>query len=119
MRFCEKIMPYNFTLKWEQGKTHCIADTLSRAPVFSATELEEDKAELEDPIHCLCKRKYPIIDIIEDATEDKNYVKATAQVLNLGKDKNPKANTPLAEYTRTIPTENGIMLKGGAKIVVP
>ena len=44
MRFRGKIMFYNFTVKWVPGKTHYIADVLSRAPVFSAAELEEGRA---------------------------------------------------------------------------
>jgi len=32
-RFREKIMEYNFEVTWAEGKSHLIADALSRAPV--------------------------------------------------------------------------------------
>ena len=34
----EKIQEFTFDVKWVQGKTHYIADALSRAPVFAAEE---------------------------------------------------------------------------------
>ena len=85
-----------------------------------------DKAELEDAIHCLLAGEDLIINIIEDTSEDKNYVKVAAHLLNLGKDENPEPNTPLAEYTSVIhklslrETDTGklLMLKDGAKIVI-
>lgn len=104
IRFCEKIMHYNFLVRWVQGKTHHFPDALSPAPVFSATELEEDKAELEDAIHCFRAPKDPIKNIIVDALEDKNYIKAKAQLLNLGKDKTPELSKPRGEYTSIIHT---------------
>ena len=43
-------------MKWEPGKTHLIADALSRAPVFTPPEDEEEddhtmvrQADVEDP----------------------------------------------------------------------
>ena len=41
-RLREKMAPYTFDLEWVQGKTHHIADALSRSPVFSAPEEEPD-----------------------------------------------------------------------------
>ena len=41
MRVREKIQEFTFEVKWVQGKTHYIADALSRAPIFAAEE-EED-----------------------------------------------------------------------------
>ena len=38
MRMREKIQEFTFEVKWVQGKTHFIADALSRAPVFAAEE---------------------------------------------------------------------------------
>lgn len=29
----EKLAPYVFSMEWVKGKSHCIADALSRAPV--------------------------------------------------------------------------------------
>ena len=38
MRMREKIIPYTFKITWVAGKTHYIADALSRYPVFGPAE---------------------------------------------------------------------------------
>ena len=40
MRMREKIQEFTFEVEWVQGKTHYIADALSRAPVFAPEEEE-------------------------------------------------------------------------------
>ena len=37
----EKLLPYTFTLKWVAGKSHHIADALSRAPLFQPADLDD------------------------------------------------------------------------------
>ena len=37
----EKLVEYNFTVKWVSGKSHHIADAMSRAPLFSPEETED------------------------------------------------------------------------------
>ena len=43
MRMREKLTNFSFEVKWVEGKTHMIADALSRAPVFQPEE-EDDEA---------------------------------------------------------------------------
>ena len=50
MRMREKILPYSFMVTWVPGKTHYIADALSRYPVF---EPEADHIPTEDATVCL------------------------------------------------------------------
>ena len=50
MRMREKTLPYSFTVTWVPGKTHYIADALSRYPVFQP---EADHIPTEDAIVCL------------------------------------------------------------------
>ena len=69
MRFREKFMFYNFSVKSVPGKTHSIADALSRAPVFSAAELDEDPRDIEDTKHCLRISSDPVLDIITEAAK--------------------------------------------------
>jgi hypothetical protein len=45
-RIREKLVSYNFRIHWCAGKVHCIADALSRAPVFSPEEDELEKPAL-------------------------------------------------------------------------
>ena len=78
-------MFYNFSVKWVPGKTHYIADALSRTPFISAAELDEDPRDIEDTIHCLKISNYPALDIITDAAKDNAYTKAAAELLQTGK----------------------------------
>ena len=50
MRMREKIIPYTFKITWVAGKTHFIADALSRYPVFGPAE---DNFNVDTAIKCL------------------------------------------------------------------
>ena len=50
MRMREKIIPYTFKITWVAGKTHYIAETLSRYPVFGPAD---DNFNIVTPIECL------------------------------------------------------------------
>ena len=70
MRFREKIMFYNFSVKLVPGITHYIADAISRY-IFSAAELDEDPRDIKDTIHCLRISSDPALNIITEAAEHK------------------------------------------------
>ena len=38
-RIQEKLLEYNFSVTWVPGKSHLIADALSRAPLFAPEEV--------------------------------------------------------------------------------
>ena len=48
-KLLEKLRPFSFEVEWKEGKSHLIADALSRSPV--ATPDEEDTAD--DGIHAV------------------------------------------------------------------
>ena len=50
MRIREKLTAYNFSVIWTPGKSHHIADALSRVPVFGPCKLSFELEHLE---HCL------------------------------------------------------------------
>ena len=50
MRMREKVTSYNFSVIWTPGKSHHIADALSRAPVFGPCDLSFEPEQLK---HCL------------------------------------------------------------------
>ena len=50
-RMREKIARYNFVVPWTPGKTHLIADALSRAPMFAPKDLSG--LEIDTAITCL------------------------------------------------------------------
>ena len=51
-RICEKLAEFNMIVKWVPGKSHHIADALSRAPLFAGPE-EEDELSINTARTCL------------------------------------------------------------------
>ena len=64
----EKLAAFNFTVTWVPGKTHLIADALSRAPLFQHEE--HPYLEVDTALSCLTMTKDPYIHIITDNIND-------------------------------------------------
>ena len=71
MRMREKLTSYNFSVIWTPGKSHHIADTLSRAPVFGPCDMTFEPEHLEQ-----CLRIFDASLTRMDATEDGKYMEA-------------------------------------------
>ena len=118
---------YNFSVKWVPGKTHYIADALSRVPVFSTAKLEEDQRDIEDMIHCIRISSDPALNIITETAKDNAYTEADTERLQTGEHATPAESSPLHEYANVLNTlsiaepERGTLLimKDMAKIVIP
>lgn len=67
VKYRESLCPFTFSLTWNAGKDHLIADALSRAPIFPA-EIEE----VEDVQQVLCYRivEDPALQFLFDAAAD-------------------------------------------------
>ena len=63
----EKIMEYTPVVKWVPGKTHYIADALSRSPMF-------DTNEEKYTISCNYQRVQSVWDCIQQGTKSSLYV---------------------------------------------
>ena len=72
MRMREKLTNYSFEVKWVEGKTHMIADALSRVPVFQPEE-EEDET-IDTAIRCLQTRESDELASIADAIDKYNSI---------------------------------------------
>ena len=59
---------YSFKVQWTPGKTHIIADALSRAPLFSPQDLPD--LEIDTAITCLSATSSSSLDIIYSAIDD-------------------------------------------------
>ena len=65
---CEKITVYNFVVQWTLGKTHLIANALSRDPLFAPTDLSGLK--IDTAISCLSVTSTLSLDTIFSAIDE-------------------------------------------------
>ena len=77
----EKVQAFNFTVKYVQGKTHYVADALSRNPVFAAAP---DGTEQEMSAVCHALRRDPAISRLDMAAECDPEYKEVAEALRQG-----------------------------------
>ena len=66
-RICEKLLEYCFTVTRVPGKSHLIADALSRAPLFAPEEIED--IAIDTARVCLGKASSGKLDMIFDAID--------------------------------------------------
>ena len=78
LRFREKLSQYTFDVVWVPGKTHFVADALSRAPVFSPPEIDPlapDDTLASLMVSAVVASEDPFIrDLIADAVQDADYI---------------------------------------------
>jgi len=121
-RIREKLLPYSFTVTWVEGKTHFIADALSRSPVF---EPEEDVTQEIEAMTRAITYQDPALDEITDKT-DMEY-KATIKALKEDADVwSLPQNHPAKQYSKVwrelsiINHKNqDLMIYQGDRIVIP
>ena len=58
---------FSFNVTWVPGKTHLIADALSRAPLFS--HQEQPDLEVYMAITCLAATSHPSLDVVYSAID--------------------------------------------------
>ena len=90
--FRMKIASYDFTLEWQAGKTHEIADALSRYPVFQPDQTDETHAHT-------CRRVHNIMpgeELSQYVKEDEDYQTAARFIQNGGNKCN--VNHPARKY---------------------
>ena len=113
LRFKEALMPYNFTVTWRAGKTHEIADALSRAPVFGPPEFDVSH-------NSLCQRvvEDPSIQLLFDAIDQEYKQRCTR--LRRGE------AAPAGDELKKVWTELGLLddeaetlIVKGQQVVVP
>jgi len=78
-RLREKLTSFCFKVTWTAGKTHCIADALSRAPVFAPSEEEDPNAT--DFTVCNRVAADPAMQVLFDAIEDDDDYKRLIRAL--------------------------------------
>ena len=74
LRFRQRLVDYTFTVEWSPGKDHCIADALSRRPVFAPGEEYEEDASASDAV-CARMISDPAFESILDAAANDDHYK--------------------------------------------
>lgn len=77
-RIREKLAPFSFDIEWTSGKTHLIADALSRAPCFSPPEEPEDTS---NTCNAVLDSHLPLRPLLE-AAADRNYQEVINAIRN-------------------------------------
>ena len=120
-RFRERLTHYTFEVIWTPGKTHLIADALSRAPVFLPKEAEAvicnatlAHTVAEDPA------LQPIYDAIEN---DKDYKSIISAILNGITAKNLPPNHPGKHFSNIWNDlsvfDNTLIVWDDSRIIIP
>ena len=121
----EKIAHFNFELKWVAGKTHHIADALSRAPVFGP---KEQLKEMEEESRCLMIIDDPTINLITAAAGDIEYQRQISALKAAANPTHLEDNHPAQHFQEkwhklsTVPLEENeepLIIKNGKQIVIP
>ena len=113
-RMREKLAAFNFTVTWVPGKTHLIADALSRAPLFQPEEHPD--LEVDTALSCLTMTKDPSIHIITDNISD-NYKLCISDLLN--GTKNSSYLQCLSGLRDRLSVSENMILLDSKRIVVP
>ena len=116
----EKILPCSFTVTWVPGKTHYIADALSRYPVFQP---EADHIPTEDAIVCLSTTAVNTLQCITDAiTQDYlqiiEFLQSNSNQIPIGHQITPYRNIIDRLFIRKLAETTLIMLDHN-RILVP
>ena len=80
-RLREKSVEFSFMVKWVPGKTHHIADALSRAPLFSPEETDDMRIDTVRAFLATTPGMANELDAILNAVEA-NYIKLKHEILN-------------------------------------
>ncbi len=117
VRLREKLARYSFTTAWVEGKTHCVADALSRAPIWDGNKCDEACAALVAARPADSK----VEDLSEKANADDRY-NAIKEAIGKPLTSLPPGH-PAKELTgvwNTIgTTAGGLLVVDGSRILVP
>ena len=136
LRLREKLVPYHFKAVWKSGKTHCIADALSRAPVDNPTaEDQEAEADVHHHLRIVALTSAQEIDdagschmpdlLIDDlrtaAGSDDEYQQLAGIILTGFPDQKADLPPSLRAYWQvkdSLSIDNGIILCG-TRLLIP
>ena len=114
------LVDYKFKVDYTPGKTHLIADALSRAPVFAPAENDE---EMVNTTLCYSIASDPILEpLYKSALEDNDYQRTIQALLDGKSPKNLPLDHPTKLYQNVwddISIMDGLLILGSQKIIIP
>ena len=120
-----KLVDFNFNVTWSAGKTHFIADALSRNPIFSPKDEEDDYSE-ELPsnlnIVCALQTDAHLSEIYEAAENDSDYQQLIQVISNDKKLRNIPPSHPARRFSgvfQSLSIYDGLVVKDDCQIVIP
>ena len=116
-RLREKMIPYNFRIEWKAGKQHCIADALSRAPVFQA---EKDGTEGAAITRAIFHDKS--LDMLKEAAREDSSYQEIVRLFIEGDIKKAGVDHPARAFQSVwdnMSYDNGLLFVNGTQAVVP
>jgi hypothetical protein len=134
LRMRMRIMQYSFDIQWKAGKTHLIADALSRAPVFRTDAEEGTEAKKYEDV---CRKVTVMIseekggvgcnEMLDAAAEDKEYMQMVQEVIKVESMEKLSPILPARQLKHVWgrvsilgdPEKEALMLVDGKRIVVP
>jgi len=114
-RMRERLISYNFTVIWQEGKSHLIADALSRAPVFPGEPEEEEQVQA-NVVMCRRVSEDPALQAIFDAAEECDEYKNAIQAFNEGQ---PPPHWIGKLWTEISLFQDTLLVRDDNRIVVP
>jgi len=116
-----KLASYKFDVVWTPGKTHLIADALSRAPVFDPPEDSSDS--LENVNLCNAIASDPNLNQLHEAAkEDKNYQRIIQAIQDDKQQRILPTGHPAKLYANiweNISILNGLLVVNNKQIIIP
>ena len=106
LRLREKVLQYNFTVKWLEGKSNIMADALSRAPIFRPTSkeiAESEKLKLIYSVRAPAVEDLLLTKIVNAAKTDKEYNVLRKFVITFKQSQGSKRGTLIATLPRAHP----------------
>ena len=118
LRFREKLADYRFNVVWTPGKTHMIADALSRSPVF-----HPDPADHSDDVTVNHVTTDPSLQFIADeASRDEAYGKVRTALLSCVRAADLPPDHPARPFKQVwddLSVDGAIIIYDGQRIVIP
>ena len=121
LRFREKLASYTFEVIWTPGKTHYIADALSRAPVFDPVE-EENECNMLVGLTGTAASDKVYESLSETAAADQTYQQVLEALLQGKRPRDLPPTHPAKLYSNVwedLSVQGKLLVVDGRRIVVP